>query len=74
MAVEVELFAQLADKWFRNKTLEIEPDSSVLDVVKHLGVDPGEIGLITIDGVQSTMEDIVPLSCRLCLFPPMSGG
>jgi hypothetical protein len=47
---------------------------TVRDVALHLGVDPDEIGLIAIDGRQSELDDLVPAGCRLCLYPPVSGG
>jgi hypothetical protein len=39
-----------------------------------LELNPEEIGLITIDGVQSEMQDPLPQDCRLCFFPYLSGG
>ena len=74
MAVEVELFGQLALDAQRVQYLTLESQVPVADVVTLLGVNPEEVGLITINGVQSSMEDIVPLNCRLCFFPPMAGG
>ncbi len=47
---------------------------TVQEVAILLGLNPDEIGLISINGVQSEMEDPVPPDCRLCFFPPMSGG
>ena len=44
------------------------------EVAVLLGVNPDQIGLIAIDGVQSELQDPVPLDCRLCFFPPVSGG
>ena len=74
MVVEVELFAQLAEKYFRKANTEIEGEKTVLDLIQHFNLIPEEIGLVTIDGVQSNLEEIVPESCRLCFFPPMTGG
>ena len=74
MAVDVELFGQLALDGQRRQTLNLIPPVSVREVATLLGVNPSEVGLITINGVQSSMEDNVPLTCRLCFFPPMSGG
>jgi hypothetical protein len=48
--------------------------STIQDAVDQLGVIPDEIGLITINGVQSEMNDRLPPDCRLCLFPYLSGG
>jgi hypothetical protein len=74
MAVDVEIFGQLAPRVQRRQTLTLESPASVREVAIRLGIDPEEVGLITIDGVQSLMQDEVPLTCRLCFFPPMSGG
>lgn len=74
MAIDVELFGQLAPNVQRRQTLNLESPASVSEVAVCLGVNPEEIGLVTINGVQSYMQDEVPLTCRLCFFPPMSGG
>jgi len=74
MAIDVELFGQLASNIQRRQTLELESPAAVSEVAVLLGIKPDEVGLITIDGVQSYMQDQVPLTCRLCFFPPMSGG
>jgi len=47
---------------------------NVQKVAERLGLNPKEIGLITINGVQSELEDPVPPNSRLCFFPYMSGG
>jgi hypothetical protein len=47
---------------------------TVREVATLLGVQPEEVGLIVINGIQSEMDDPVPLNCRLCFFPHMSGG
>jgi hypothetical protein len=46
----------------------------VREVADLLELNPEEVGLITIDGVQSEMEDYVEPGCRLCFFPYMTGG
>ncbi len=74
MAVDVELFGQLGSGAQRRQILTLESQVPISDVAKLIGVNIAEVGLVTIDGVQSSMEDKVPLTCRLCFFPPMSGG
>ena len=74
MAVDVELFGQLLPGVQRRQTLSLERSLTVRDVAILLGLDPAEVGLIVINGVQSCMQDCVPLDCRLCFFPPVSGG
>ena len=74
MNVEIELFGHLAYSLPRRQTLTLEHSMTVLDVANLLELNPDEIGLIVINGVQSEFQDPVPPDCRLCFFPPMSGG
>jgi hypothetical protein len=72
--IEIELFGQLLPGAPRRQTLTLERPMTVEEVAVSLGLRLDEIGLISINGVQSELEDSVPPGCRLCFFPPMSGG
>lgn len=74
MAVDVELFGHLAPAGQRRRTLTLESPIPVLEVATLLEVNPAAVGFVTIDGIQRSMQDEVPSTCRLCFFPPMSGG
>jgi hypothetical protein len=74
MTISVELFGQLSPPSPRRQTLEWVPEMRVQAAVNLLGLDPEEIGLITINGVQSEMQDILPSECRICFFPYVTGG
>jgi molybdopterin converting factor small subunit len=74
MNIEIELFGQLLPRVQRRQTLSMERPLLVREVADIIGLKPEEVGLITIDGVQSEMEDSVKPGCRLCFFPHMSGG
>jgi hypothetical protein len=74
MSIEVELFGQLLPGAERRQFLSAERPILVREVANIIGLEPEEVGLITIDGVQSEMEDSVEPGCRLCFFPYMSGG
>ena len=74
MTVDVEVFGQLSPSVQRRQILTLEHPMNVQDVVFLLGLKPEEVGLITINGVQSEVDDPVPSNCRLCFFPYMSGG
>ena len=74
MAVEIELFGQLLPGKPRRHTLTIEHPISIREVAILLGLLPEEVGLMTINGVQSELDDLVLADCRLCFFAPMSGG
>jgi Mg2+/Co2+ transporter CorB len=72
--VDIELFGQLLPGVERHQTLTLQGATTVRDVALRLGLNMEEVGLITINGVQSEEQDAIPPDCRLCFFPPMSGG
>jgi hypothetical protein len=74
LAVDVELFGQLSPDVPRRLDLSLERSMTVNEIAILLGVDPKEVGLVVINGVVNQMQDTVPPDCRLCFFPPMSGG
>jgi len=74
MSIEIELFGQLLPQTQRSQTLSVKRPVLVKEIANLIGLIPEEVGLITIDGVQSEMEDLVQPGCRLCFFPYMTGG
>ncbi len=74
MEIEVELGGNLLPGQARRQVLEAERALTVEEVALRMGLDPQEIGLIVVNGVQSELEDLVPSRARVCFFPPMSGG
>ncbi len=51
-----------------------ECEVSVADLLTRLDIDPAVVWIVTVDGRQSDFDQLVPASCRVCIFPPMSGG
>jgi len=74
VAVDVELFGQLAPHLPRRQTLTLEYPMTVQEIALQLDLNPDDVGLISINGLQVELHELVPLNCRLCFFPPMSGG
>jgi hypothetical protein len=74
VSVDIELFGQLLPGQPRRRTLEIAAPTKVGELAASLGLDPDEIGLVMIDGVQSRLEDSVGVDSRLCFFPYVTGG
>jgi hypothetical protein len=74
LAVDIELFGQLLPGRPRRQTLEIQGPTAVRDLAHKLGLDSEDIGLISIDGVQSELDDFVQSDSRLCFFPYITGG
>ena len=74
MALDIEIFAQLLPGQPRHQSLEIRGTATVGDVARAIGLDAKDIGLVTIDGVQSKLADVVKPDSRICFFPYLAGG
>jgi hypothetical protein len=74
VALDVELAGQLLPGVDRRLTLPLDRATTVREVVNRLGLDPEEIGLIVVNGIQSELDDLVPPDGRVCFYPPMTGG
>ena len=74
MEIEVELFGQLDHTRQGKRSIEVDDRSTARQVADLLKLKPGLIGLVTIDGVQQKLDAPLVPGCRLCFFPPMSGG
>ena len=74
MAIEVEVFGQLLPGQPRQYQFAVAQPVAAAEGGAWLKLSTDEIGLISINGVQSELNDIVPVDCRLCFFPPMTGG
>jgi hypothetical protein len=73
--VEVHVFGVLWEHLEPRSELDLENcDVSVADLLTRLHIDVSEVGIVTVDGRQSNFDELVPASCRVCVFPPISGG
>ena len=74
MAIDIEVFGQLLPGKPRRQTVEVQESETARKLAEALGLDPSEIGLVTINGVQSSLDDRVHSDSRLCFFPYITGG
>jgi molybdopterin converting factor small subunit len=73
--VEVRVFGALWEHLEPRLQLDLEGCGiSVADLLARLGIDPSEVGIVTVDGRQSNLDESIPAQGRVCIFPPMSGG
>ena len=73
--VEVRVYGTLWEHLEPSLELELQGrDLCVADLLAHLGIDPAEVGIVTVDRRQSRLDEIIPADGRVCIFPPMSGG
>ena len=57
-----------------NDDLDIEPGSSVNDILKQLGIPDTDAKLIFINGKKGSINTILKGGERLGIFPPVGGG
>jgi molybdopterin converting factor small subunit len=74
LEIEVELFGQLAADGDKKRILEVHEGCTAREAAEKLNLEPNLVGLVTINGVQQNMNALLLPGCRLCFFPPMSGG
>lgn len=55
-------------------SVEISKDSTVTELLAAIAVDLGEVHIIMINGVGSTLESILHDGDRLGIFPAVGGG
>ena len=73
--VEIHVFGALWEHLEPRLELDLEGcDISVAGLLAQLGIDPSEVGIVTVDRRQSNFDELVPANCRVCIFPLMSGG
>jgi len=74
VVIDIEVFGQLLPEQPRRQTMEIQKPEKARFLAQAIGLDPDEIGLVTINGVQSNLDDQVQPDSRLCFFPYITGG
>jgi hypothetical protein len=73
--VEVRIFGALWEHLPPRLELDLEGcDLAMTKLLDRLGIDPAEVGIVTVDGRQSNLTEIVLAEGRVCIFPPMFGG
>ena len=73
--VEVRVFGALWEHLEPRLELDLEGcEVSVADLLARLDIDARQVGIVTVDGRQSNFDELVPASCRVCIFPLMFGG
>ena len=73
--VEVRIFGPLWEHLAPSQEMDLEGrEVTLADLLVRLGIDPAEVGIVTVDRRQSNLGEIIPADGRVCIFPPMSGG
>ncbi len=74
MRITVKLYASFRDGRFMEEDQEHPDGITLRQVVAHVGIGDGELGMSLVNGCHATMDK--PLSDGDCifLFPMLSGG
>ena len=73
--VEVRIYGALWEHL--EPSLELDQgghEMTVADLLARLGINPAEVGIVTVNRRQSNLDEVIPADGRVCVFPPMSGG
>lgn len=75
VAIDLKLYATLAaHQPAAGRHHTITRGATVAQVIAGLGIAPGEIKLIFIDGRRASPDSVLQGGERLGLFPPVGGG
>ena len=73
--VKIRVYGALWEHLEPSLELDLEGhEIAVADLLTRLGIDPAEVGIVTVNRRQSNMDEIIPANGRVFIFPPMSGG
>ncbi len=54
--------------------VDVDPGTTVRDLMEELGLPPDEVKLIMVDGVASSEDRLLQGEERVAFFPPVGGG
>jgi sulfur carrier protein len=74
MQVTVKLFATLRQGRFDIETLDLPPETKIIDVVQRLGIPEREVTLIFVNGLHREFLSELHDGDTLAMFPPVGGG
>ncbi len=74
MVVEVRLFATFREGRFKKSEVEVTEGGSVRDLLKHLQIEEKEVGILLVNGRNSSVESQLGADDVVSLFPLIGGG
>ncbi len=74
MQVEVKLFANFRDNRFKVKTFDLVAETSVVEIITELGINPEEVGVTMINGRHCQLDTTLNAGDSLGIFPMIGGG
>jgi molybdopterin converting factor small subunit len=72
--VEVRLFATLREGRFDKQTIEQTEAVSIGDLMEHLGIPIDQVGILLVNGKNTSVEHKLTSNDVVSLFPAIGGG
>jgi molybdopterin converting factor small subunit len=74
MQVEVRLFATLREGRFDKQSIEKAKAVSISDLLEHLGIPIDQVGILLVNGLNTSVEHKLTSNDVVSLFPAIGGG
>jgi molybdopterin converting factor small subunit len=74
MRITVKLFANFRVNRFKERVLQYSENTLVQDIIRDLDIPEPEVGIIFINGRNSSRDNVLADGDTLSLFPLVGGG
>ena len=74
MKIEVRLFATFRKGREKNQILELDGNTTILDILKILDIQPEEVAILLLNGMDGSFDRKLKDEDILSIFPPVGGG
>ena len=74
MKVEVRLFATFREGREKKQIMELEDNSTILDVLDIVNIDEEEVAIMLLNGIDGPSDRTLKEKDVVSLFPPVGGG
>ena len=74
MNVELNLYASLARSVPRTGPVEVGENTTILGLLRRLGVPMEKVKIVFLNGLHASGEEILRDGDRVGVFPPVAGG
>ena len=74
MLVEVKLFATFRQGRFKKSQLELEDRSCLSDLLEQLDIPSQEVGILLVNGRDSSPDCVLSQNDQVSIFPALGGG
>ena len=74
MTIDVNCFATLARYAPPGGIAPLEPGMTVALLISRLGIPPGQVKVVFVNGLHAALEDPLTKGDRVGIFPAVAGG